>query len=246
MIDDPEQNRALSLTQDLEIRTLKIHFGWFITLAFLFLHLFFILFYFLFYFQPSRLRDVKEETLFDCRKFVSLTAKPRQANPKSVARTPIIMAVSISSITATLPSHWKYISEGGATIVFSYIGPPNPDFDGMVLRLRKSGVQTPVLEKQAFGTVAEEEAPDDSSIVFQETCMKRLIPSVHLPKLQSVQVEKAWLEELSRAHQKDRPLQRTASGGIDTTKSKAVLATDLVGGSGLAVEIKVWNTIIFV
>ncbi len=86
MIDDPEQNRALSLTQDLEIRTLKIHFGWFITLAFLFLHLFFILFYFLFYFQPSRLRDVKEETLFDCRKFVSLTAKPRQANPKSVAR----------------------------------------------------------------------------------------------------------------------------------------------------------------
>ncbi|KAK0239604.1 inositol-pentakisphosphate 2-kinase [Armillaria nabsnona] len=148
------------------------------------------------------------------------------------------MAVSISSITATLPSHWKYISEGGATIVFSYVGPPNPDFDGMVLRLRKSGVQTPVLEKQAFGTVAEEEEPDDSSIVFQETCMKRLIPSVHLPKLQSVQVEKAWLEVLSQAHQQDRPLQRTASGGIDTTKNKAVLATDLVGGSGLAVEIK--------
>ncbi|KAK0496886.1 inositol-pentakisphosphate 2-kinase [Armillaria luteobubalina] len=138
------------------------------------------------------------------------------------------MAVSISSITATLPSHWKYISEGGATIVFSYVGPPNPDFDGM----------TPVLEKQTSGTVTEEEEPDDSSIVFQETCMKRLIPSVHLPKLQSVQVEKAWLEELSRAHQQDRPLQRTASGGIDTTKSKAVLATDLVGGSGLAVEIK--------
>ncbi|KAK0229049.1 inositol-pentakisphosphate 2-kinase [Armillaria fumosa] len=148
------------------------------------------------------------------------------------------MAVSISSITATLPSHWKYISEGGATIVFSYVGPPNSDFDGMVLRLRKSGVQTPVLEKQTFGTVTEEEEPDDSSIVFQETCMKRLIPSVHLPKLQSVQVEKAWLEELSRAHQQDRPLQRTASGGIDTTKSKAVLATDLVGGSELAVEIK--------
>ncbi|KAK0196620.1 inositol-pentakisphosphate 2-kinase [Armillaria mellea] len=142
------------------------------------------------------------------------------------------MAVSISSITATLPSHWKYISEGGATIVFSYVGPPNPDLDGMVLRLRKSGVQTPVLQKLAFGTVAEEEEPDDASIVFQETCMKRLIPSVHLPKFQSVQVEKAWLEELSRAHQHDRPLQRTVSG------ARAVLATDLVGGSGLAVEIK--------
>ncbi|KAK0463636.1 inositol-pentakisphosphate 2-kinase [Desarmillaria tabescens] len=148
------------------------------------------------------------------------------------------MAVSISSVTATLPSHWKYVSEGGATIVFSYVGPPNLSFDGMVLRLRKSGVQTPVLEKQAFGTVAEEEEPDDSSIVFQETCMKRLIPSVHLPKLQSVPVDKAWLEELSRLHEPDRPLQRTVSGGIDTMKGKAVLATDLVGGSGLAIEIK--------
>ncbi|KAK0211180.1 inositol-pentakisphosphate 2-kinase [Desarmillaria ectypa] len=156
----------------------------------------------------------------------------------SVARTPIIMAVSISSVAATLPSHWQYVSEGGATIVFSYVGPPNPSFDGMVLRLPKSGVQMRVLEKQAFGTVAEEEEPDDSSIVFQETCMKRLIPSVHLPKLQSVLVDKAWLEELSRTHEPDRPLQRTVSGGIDTTKSKAVLATDLVGGSGLAVEIK--------
>src|SRR5258708_6482561 len=41
--------------------------------------------------------------------------------------------------TKTSPSDWKYVSEGGATIVFSYAGPPHPDFAHTVLRLRKSG-----------------------------------------------------------------------------------------------------------
>ena len=148
---------------------------------------------------------------------------------------------SLSSVNSTLPSHWKYVSEGGATIVFSYVGPPNEIFDGTVLRLRKVGVQTPVLEKEQFGMLdaGPIEEPDDASIVFQELCMERLIPPVHLPRLSSVRVDHVWLEEFARAHNQDRPLERSAVGGIDTTKNKAVLANDLVGGVGLAVEIKV-------
>ncbi|KAF8993577.1 inositol-pentakisphosphate 2-kinase [Hymenopellis radicata] len=150
------------------------------------------------------------------------------------------MSVSIFSVSSTLPSHWKYISEGGATIVFSYIGPPNAELDGTVLRLRKSGVQTPVLEKSQFGLMdGGGEEPDDASIVFQEQCMERLIPLVHLPRLRSVRVDEAWLTEFARAHDVDRPLERSAVGGIDTSKNKAVLANDLVGGVALAVEIKV-------
>ncbi len=149
------------------------------------------------------------------------------------------MSVSIFSVSSTLPSHWKYISEGGATIVFSYIGPPNAELDGTVLRLRKSGVQTPVLEKSQFGLDVGDEEPDDASIVFQEQCMERLIPPVHLPRLRSVRVDEAWLTEFARAHNVDRPLERSAVGGIDTSKTKAVLANDLVGGVALAVEIKV-------
>ncbi|KAF9022532.1 hypothetical protein BDZ89DRAFT_1070588 [Hymenopellis radicata] len=151
------------------------------------------------------------------------------------------MSVSIFSVSSTLPSHWKYISEGGATIVFSYIGPPNAELDGTVLRLRKSGVQTPVLEKSQsqFGLMdGGGEEPDDASIVFQEQCMERLIPLVHLPRLRSVRVDEAWLTEFARAHDVDRPLERSAVGGIDTSKNKAVLANDLVGGVALAVEIK--------
>lgn len=147
------------------------------------------------------------------------------------------MATTQTSVTSTDPSHWKYISEGGATIVFSYIGPPHEVFDSTVLRLRKSGVQTPVLEKASFDVATAE--PDDASIVFQEQCMERLIPPVHLPRLRSVRVERGWLENFARIHEGDRPLERSSVGGIDVNKTKAVLANDLVGGVGLAVEIKV-------
>ena len=44
---------------------------------------------------------------------------------------------TLISVTDTSPQDWKYISEGGATIVFSYTG-DNPLFNGTVLRLRKT------------------------------------------------------------------------------------------------------------
>lgn len=159
----------------------------------------------------------------------------------------MVSSASTARVTDTLPTHWKYVSEGGATIVFSYHGPPNPEFDGTVLRLRKSIV--PAAHKitrasdlvgqreQDLGDVHEE--PDDPMIEYQTTCMERLIPPEHLPRLESVHVSQAWLEDLISLHDNNRPVDRRDRDQVDLTRTKGVLATDLVGGEWLAVEIKV-------
>ncbi|KAK1218156.1 hypothetical protein PQX77_019176 [Marasmius sp. AFHP31] len=99
--------------------------------------------------------------------------------------------MSSFDITLTNPiTDWKYVSEGGATIVFSYIGPSNPSFDGMVLRLRKQpnvpvGVRDSDSDSSSSDSDGEESEDEDPSISFQRQCMSRLIPKEHLPRLQS-------------------------------------------------------------
>ncbi|KAL0946824.1 hypothetical protein HGRIS_012993 [Hohenbuehelia grisea] len=133
-------------------------------------------------------------------------------------------------VSDTLPLEWKYISEGGATIVFSYEGPPDPRFDGMVLRLRKC----------AAGTEPEiqYDEPDDPMIEYQRKCMERLFPRAHLPRLCSAIVDEPWLRALAVAHESSRPADRRHTDHIDYSRTKAVLATDLIGSEGLAIEIK--------
>ncbi|KAI4524645.1 hypothetical protein K525DRAFT_193558 [Schizophyllum commune Loenen D] len=164
-----------------------------------------------------------------------------------------------ADVTVTSPSDWKYVSEGGATIVFSYAGPPNPQFDGTVLRLRKcpapmlhraSSIQDAVIQEEpapmasqdstspAIITAEELEEPDDPMIEYQARCMERLIPKVHLPRMESVRVERSWLERLRDLKDAERPPERRAKDQIDVTRRKGVLATDLVGGDTIAVEIK--------
>ncbi|EKM82580.1 hypothetical protein AGABI1DRAFT_35200 [Agaricus bisporus var. burnettii JB137-S8] len=134
----------------------------------------------------------------------------------------------------TRPTDWKYVSEGGATIVFSYVGPPNPAYDGTVLRLRK--VTTDVEDVSAVSTTEDE--PDDRIIEYQTRCMERLIPRHYLPRLESVALERRWLEQLATVHDAERPGRRIGKDHIDLTRHKGVLATDLVGGNWIAVEIK--------
>ncbi|RPD80396.1 hypothetical protein L226DRAFT_500870 [Lentinus tigrinus ALCF2SS1-7] len=150
------------------------------------------------------------------------------------------MTTETPHIVDTSPHEWKYISEGGSTIVFSYSGPAHPQFDGTALRLRKGPVPAhedpdkysqPQLE-------SEVEEPDDPTIVFQRTVIERLVPKEHLPRLDAVRVERTWLQELADLTEPHRPLDRRAKDRIDTGRRKAVLATDLVGGQGWAVEIK--------
>ena len=168
--------------------------------------------------------------------------------------------------TTTSPSDWKYVSEGGATIVFSYAGPPHPEFTHTVLRLRKSVTHPPLksirkpidfadkwegkkgieawkahstLDEGAALEVEQEEEADDPTIEFQKRVTSLLIPLEHLPRLEPVRVQRAWLEELARPSEAQRPPTRKSKDGIDLSRTKAILATDLVEGKGMAVEIKV-------
>jgi inositol-pentakisphosphate 2-kinase len=142
-------------------------------------------------------------------------------------------------VLQTRPADWKYVSEGGATIVYSYKGPSHSDFDGTVLRLRKVQIVTTSGIKADPVAISGEEENDDPTIEFQAKCMRRLIPPEHLPRLETVLLSKPWLEVLVELQDHVRPETRRQKDQVDLTKVKGVLATDLVGGNWLAVEIKV-------
>lgn len=143
----------------------------------------------------------------------------------------------MANILKTHQSDWKYVSEGGATIVLSYIGPSRIPFDGKVLRLRKSKRQHPEVVDQLRDSRLDE-APDDPTVDFQSKCMARLIPPEHLPDLETVLLDDHWLEQLALLQDPHRPQSRREEDGIDFTRKKGVLATDLIGGNELSVEIK--------
>ncbi|TFK42475.1 inositol-pentakisphosphate 2-kinase [Crucibulum laeve] len=146
------------------------------------------------------------------------------------------------AITETDIQDWKYVSEGGATIVFSYTpkSNSNPRFEGTVLRLRKAIVpRLPhvVRPKDDNPTILVDE-PDDPMIEYQTKCMTRLIPPSHLPRLETVRLDRSWLQQFNTYHEHKRPEARREKDSIDLSRTKGVLATDLVGGDWLAVEIK--------
>ena len=147
----------------------------------------------------------------------------------------------MANILETQPSEWKYVSEGASTIVLSYIGPSRIPFDGKVLRLRKSKRQHSDVVDQLLASQDSrpDEESDDPTVDFQSKCMARLIPPEHLPKLETVLLDGHWLEELALLQDPHRPQSRREEDGIDLTRKKGVLATDLVGGYKLSVEIKV-------
>ncbi|KAJ7172029.1 inositol-pentakisphosphate 2-kinase, partial [Mycena filopes] len=138
-----------------------------------------------------------------------------------------------ATLSETSPSDWVYICEGGATIVLSYRGPPNPFYDGTVLRLRKRAL--------VDTDVVPDSEQDDPIIEFQEKCLERLVPPAHLPRMKRVLVganAENWLRSIAAQCQTLRPLERREKDCIDEKRVKAVLATDLVGGEGITVEIK--------
>lgn len=237
---------------------------------------------------------------------------------------------TIPDLSTTSPKHWKYISEGGATIVFSYRGPPHPVFSNSVVRLRKcvrpggaehamatekdkevvkveqkveegailkplevaevaeqrvrgrasgeslrsvrsahsarsllvqasnTGLQAPAPvpdsdsesdwgdldsdnEEEVKGdkTKVVVEQPDDPTIAFQTRVTSRLVPLCYLPRLETARVGRRWVAELARIGEASRPEARRKVDGIDVDRRKGVVADDLVGWEGWAVEIKV-------
>ena len=158
--------------------------------------------------------------------------------PQTVA-PPVLTSSSDPSapISETDPRDWTYIAEGGSTIVFSYDGPRNLHFDGTVIRLRKS-----LLRSDSIPPISNEKGgqdTDDPTVDFQEHVISRLVPAEFLPHLEHVQVERAWLEKMVSIHDEKRPAKRRVKDRIDLGRTRAVLATDLIGSKGWAVEIKV-------
>ncbi|KII88117.1 hypothetical protein PLICRDRAFT_175759 [Plicaturopsis crispa FD-325 SS-3] len=136
-------------------------------------------------------------------------------------------------LTKTSPSDWQYVAEGGATIVFSYAGAAHPQFTGTVLRLRKT-----LAHEASAG--ANEDKDEDVSVEFQHSVIQRVVDPQWLPRLDSVPLDRKWLERFAFVHDSsaERPGERRQAQSIDVTRKSAVLATDLVGGESLAIEIK--------
>ncbi|KAG8217672.1 hypothetical protein J3R82DRAFT_5825 [Butyriboletus roseoflavus] len=137
-------------------------------------------------------------------------------------------------VAQSRPEDWAYLSEGGSTIVLSYTGPFHPNFTGKVLRLRKVSLKEASHDR--FGTVDEE---DDTVIAFQNTVIATLVPLEFLPDLDVVLLDAGWLAALEVLCNGDRPTERRAQDRIDKARKKGILATDLIGGDVLAIEIKV-------
>ena len=103
---------------------------------------------------------------------------PTACDPEG-SQTGFTLFYLMAEILQTKPPNWKYVSEGGATIVFSYAGPSHPDFDGTVLRLRKSTLPAEGSQKKAASVVPTQPTdgePDDPIIEYQAMCMQKLIP----------------------------------------------------------------------
>ena len=146
----------------------------------------------------------------------------------------------MADVVHTRPSDWKYVSEGGSTIVFSYAGPPHPKFNGTVLRLKKTSVPGSTRPKNYAQSDSESgDDEKDDPVHYQTKCMQRLIPPEYLPCLETVGLDRPWLEAMVGLHDSVRPEARREKNGIDLERKKGILATDLVGGNWLAVEIKV-------
>lgn len=139
--------------------------------------------------------------------------------------------------TQTDPSDWTYISEGGATIVFSYSGPSRPLFECTVLRLRKIKKSAAATGSSAAEVLST--GPDDPSVEFQARVTSKLIPSEYLPRLENAYVHEPWLTKLAELQDSKRPEARRSVDGINVKSYRCVLATDLIGRDGWAVEIKV-------
>ncbi|KZT69771.1 hypothetical protein DAEQUDRAFT_765100 [Daedalea quercina L-15889] len=142
----------------------------------------------------------------------------------------------IDLISRTSVGDWKYVAEGGSTIVFSYDGHPYPVLTGKVLRLRKIALKTSDVSAPAAALPVGNF--DDPTIAFQQTVIHRLVPEDFLPQLHVVKVDKEWLRLLAEVVEPSRPEARRVVDRIDLDMETAVLADNLIGGSDLAVEIK--------
>lgn len=175
-----------------------------------------------------------------CLTYLTAVQNPTEGPKEPPTTSPPVLTRPSDTVSQTDPRNWEYVAEGGSTIVFSYNGPRSSPFDGMVLRLRKSPRRSRADLTASNGKEdANVEDTEDPTVDFQEHVISRLVPAEFLPHLEHVEVEPAWLERMVTTHDGKRPEKRRVKDCIDLRRTRAVLATNLIGSKGLAIEIKV-------
>lgn len=147
------------------------------------------------------------------------------------------------ALEQTNSEQWQYIAEGGANMVFGYVGPPS-DFTGKALRIRK---KAPV---EMAGDVSKQVKSLETNKYWHEKLLPHVL-GVHHPRGKEFlapssrlhDVDPRWLYKLEQSARPHRPFHRTSGVGA-TLESKpelasVVLADNMIGGAGyMSVEIK--------
>ncbi|GAA5941843.1 inositol-pentakisphosphate 2-kinase [Sporobolomyces koalae] len=131
-------------------------------------------------------------------------------------------------LASTSPRDWRYVAEGGANLVLSYI-PLEQAYSNKVLRLRKRSKRTGL-------SVGGE--PDAR---FSRDVVQPLLGSDHVTNLTRIRTESSWLVEMNRVldDTSARPRFRVEQDEIDHDSPYAIVAQDLIGGHNVvAFEIK--------
>jgi hypothetical protein len=136
----------------------------------------------------------------------------------------------------TLPTDWQYKAEGGAHLIYTYVG-GSSEFKGKVLRVRKtSAVKHDTDTTNALRTE------------WRENGLARVMPSEFLLQSEEVFLRSEWVAELLKLADGHRPAVRKVKD-IDVstlgTVVRAYLMEDLMGSSSdsgetsFCIEIKV-------
>lgn len=154
-------------------------------------------------------------------------------NPEPVTATAVVPASGPSSDTSS--SDWAYGAEGGAHVVFVYTG-TSPKYIGKLLRVRKISTH-------------RDDPLEESSAVWRDQLLPRLLPSTLLVEAGAVEMDAEWLRELLGRAEGSRAEERKKAGGLikevgDRPRVSMMENLRMVSGGSagkrvLAVEIKV-------
>mgnify|MGYP002718871459 CR=1 FL=1 len=148
-------------------------------------------------------------------------------------------AIAPGSVKDTAPSEWRYRTEGGAHLIFTYAG-SSPSLSGRVLRIRKP--TSPMDAHEAAG------------ILWKEKLLPKLISSSLLLGSKAVDLDTEWVKTLLGEAEKARPeSRRQGAKSLNDAVTGPVKAsimddTTAVGNSDtetiLSIEIKVRRSVL--
>ncbi|KAH8079742.1 inositol-pentakisphosphate 2-kinase-domain-containing protein [Filobasidium floriforme] len=134
-------------------------------------------------------------------------------------------------VALTNPTVWRYLSEGGANVVFVYTG-TDPVFLGKVLRIRK---------QSAFASREEQSTNDYWHDWLLPDVFEAVSPGARgfLPAIWRVKVRPEWIETLDFLTWTARPEARRVTGAHLEPESLVVVTENVIGGKAqLAIELK--------